>query len=74
MMDDTPVVEISANGLIKKYPSISIEADGKETKNLLSLSIKNNNTAIGRIGIKWDSARIEMASSDTLNQALQNNS
>lgn len=73
MLDDVPVLEISSNGTIRKYPSITIEADGAETKNLLSLSIKSNGTKIGRLGIKWDSSHVEVVSPDSVDSALINN-
>ncbi|MDD2745687.1 MAG: VCBS repeat-containing protein, partial [Candidatus Gracilibacteria bacterium] len=68
-----PVFEISADGTIKKYPTVVIEADGTESKNLLSLSIRNGSTQIGRLGIKWNASQILMSAPDSLDSTLAAN-
>ena len=71
--DGVPVFEITPDGTIKKYPTIKIEADGTETKNLLSLSILSEGTKIGRLGIKWNASQILIASPSSLESILSNN-
>lgn len=71
--DGVPVFEIAANGAIKKYPTVVIEADGTESKNLLSLSILSSGTKIGRLGIKWNASQIAIGSPASLDSILSNN-
>ncbi len=68
--DGIPVFEISPDGTITKYPNVTVEADGEESRNLLSLSIVSSGIKIGRLGIKWDAPEIIVSSPSTLDAAL----
>lgn len=72
-MNGVPVLEIFKNGTINKYPTITVEADGKEAKNFLSLQIRANDVAIGRIAIKFESASIPTANPNTIDAVLSAN-
>ena len=72
-MEGISVLDISPRGEIRKYPSIELIADGKETKNLLSLSVTSNGVVIGRIGIKLAGKAIVRSLATEITAALSNN-
>jgi hypothetical protein len=72
-MDWVSVLDITPRGEIRKYPSIELKVDGKETKNLLSLSVTSNGVAIGRIGIKLAGKGIARSLTSEITSSLENN-
>ncbi len=59
--------------MIKKYPSITLEIDTKQSKNLLGIRIKANNTPIGYLALKWNANQIVRTDGKGVSAALANN-
>lgn len=68
-----PVFSIDANGAITKYPSVSLEIDKTQSRNLLGIRIVSGTTEIGYLAIKWNANRIVISDSDNLAKNLSEN-
>ena len=72
-MDGVSVLDITPRGVIKKYPGITLEVDTTQSKNLLGIRIKANNTSIGYLAIKWNANQIIRTDGAGIAKALEQN-
>ncbi len=69
----TKVFEIDPTGNVSKYPSVTVEYDKDQTKNILGFTILSGTTKIGYLAMKWNANHVEVADPDQVNNVVAAN-